>query len=223
MYEKVIEIITGRYGKGTPDDNKIVDLLFGGEDAKERFELYFHWYNLIHELGHGLMWFNSDARPHPVNEEQLVNDFAVAYWSHYGEKGKLDELGTIVTYALEHLKCPVGIGTTHVEYAFEKWGTKELYNFNNYGWFQFSCVKSSLFECKTLESILPQMGVENIRLQPKKELSYLLTEEDSTLRIIEDAVCVLREWGAILSDAIITFDNDPNRHMCNIIYNKQIK
>lgn len=216
MNERVIEIITGRYGKGTPDDNRIVDMVLCAEYAKERFELYFHWYNLIHEIGHGLLCFNSDTRLHPVNEERLVNDFAVAYWIRYGEKEKLDELNAIVTYALEHLKRPVCIGTTYIEYAVENWGTEELHNFNNYGWFQFNCVKSSLLESKTLESILPRMGVKNIRIQPARELNYLLTEEDSALKIAEDAIRVLREWGAVIPDAIITFDNDPNRHMCNI-------
>jgi len=83
--KKTVEIITGRYGKGTSEQNEVVDLILGKINTRERFETYFHWYNILHELGHSIMYFNTDVRPHPVNEEQMVNDFAIAYWLYYGE------------------------------------------------------------------------------------------------------------------------------------------
>lgn len=214
---KIIEIITGRYGQGTPEENKRVDVIFGGKAGKERFALYFHWYNLIHELGHGILHFNDFVCPHPVQEEQLVNDFAVAFWRFYGEEAKFGALKKIVAEALDNLHCPADPGVSHVAYAFEKWGTEDLLNFNNYGWFQFCCVKNSLLESKTLESVLTKMGVENIRVQPSIELHHSLTEEASALRIVQDAIRVLRAWGARIPDAVVTFDNDPNRHMCKIV------
>jgi hypothetical protein len=214
--KKNILIITGRYGKGTPSDNEIVDSIFGKGYARERFELYFHWYNLIHELGHGIIEFNSTSRLHPVKEEQLVNDFAVAYWTYYGEKEKLDELDMIVSYALTHLKRPAD-NLTHIEYAYNNWGKEELMNFNNYGWFQFSCVKNSLSEKKPIESVLPQMGVQHVMPRVQQVLTYTLEGEKTSRKIVEDAAHILSKWGVMLSNVSVAFDDDPNKHMCTHI------
>lgn len=90
--KKVVEIITGRYGMGTSEQNEVVDTILGEIHARERFEIYFHWYNILHELGHSIMCFNTGKRPHIINEEQIVNDFAVAYWMYYGEDEKMNSL-----------------------------------------------------------------------------------------------------------------------------------
>jgi hypothetical protein len=214
---KAIEIITGRYHKGTPDNDEIIHAIFGKEYAEERFEIYFHWYNILHELGHGIVEFNSKNQPHPVDVEQLVNDFAVAFWLYYGEAEKLNEIENIVTYALAQIKSPARKGMTHIEYAKGKWGTKDLYNFNNYGWFQFSCVKASLYERKKLELVLEMIGIENVKTQPSKTVTYDLLKEGTVSKIIDDAVIILREWGVVILDVYVTFDNDPNRQMCRIV------
>lgn len=72
-------------------------------------------------------------------------------------------INEIISYALSHLQCPAPTGTTHIEYAIEKWGTEELNNFNNYGWFQFSCVKDSMNKRKNLDTVLTQMGSKTTR------------------------------------------------------------
>jgi hypothetical protein len=215
--KKAVEIITGRYGMGTSEQNQVVDSILGGIHASERFETYFHWYNILHELGHSIMCFNADVRPHPVNEEQIVNDFAVAYWLYYGENKKINSLNEIISNALANIKCPAPTGVTHIEYAHEKWGTEDLYNFNNYGWFQFNCVKDSLRERKNLAIVLTQMGIKNIQVQPQEIFSYSVINENMARKIIEDAVSTMRKWGVKLPDTYIVFDNNPNRHMCNII------
>lgn len=215
--KKAINIITGRYGMGTSELNHIVDAIFGRIHARERFETYFHWYNLLHELGHGIMCFNADVRPHPISEEQIVNDFAVAYWLIYGENTKINFLDKIISNALENITCPAPSGVSHIEYAYEKWNTEDFHNFNNYGWFQFSCVKDSLRKRKNLEIVLTQMGVKNIKVQPKKTFIYPVIYENVVREIIDDAVSVLRKWGVKLPDTYVTFDSDPNKHMCNVI------
>ena len=215
--KKTVEIITGRYGKGTSEQNEVVDLILGKINTRERFETYFHWYNILHELGHSIMYFNTDVRPHPVNEEQMVNDFAIAYWLYYGEDEKINFLNEIISYSLIHLKCPAPTGVSHIEYAQEKWGTQDFYNFNDYGWFQFNCVKDSLRERKNLTFVLNQMGIKNIQVQPEKTITYSVINENTARKIIEDAVLTMGKWGLKLPNVYIVFDNDPNRHMCNII------
>jgi hypothetical protein len=42
-------------------------------------------------------------------------------------------------------------------------------------------------------------------------------DENVVREIIDDAVSVLRKWGVKLPDTYVTFDSDPNKHMCNVI------
>ena len=72
-----IKIITGQFSQAPEDQQQMIRELLG-DDAEYRYELYFHWYNVLHELGHAVMMFNSPSRPHPAEEEQLVNNFAAA-------------------------------------------------------------------------------------------------------------------------------------------------
>ena len=210
-----IEIITGLYGVGTPEQNALVECIMGGARAAERFEVYFHWHNLIHELGHGIMWFYTKERPHPVDAEVLVNRFAVAYWRHYGEAEKLEILRETVGHALGQFARPVGEDVSAMDYAKEKWGQEELYNFNNYGWFQMSCVADVLREELDLRAVLEQMGGANLVEPPRKLLCYEL-DEDTPGRTVADAVEMMREWGIVLPGVRVTFDDDPNRHMCAV-------
>ena len=82
-------ITTGLYNKGTEEDQKNVVTAMGNENTENRFKLYFQWYNVIHELGHGLLYYNNGVNIDVADEEQLVNDFAVAYWKYYGEEEKV--------------------------------------------------------------------------------------------------------------------------------------
>lgn len=216
MAAKSIEIITGRYGLGTEEQNSAVDSILGGSSAKENFELYFHWYNLIHELGHGIMCFNGAIRPHPVEEERLVNDFAVAFWLYYGEERKVEALKGIVSHALAHVTRPIASGISHIDYAATNWGKREFWSFNNYGWFQFSCVADSLASAKSLSPVLELMGVLDARVQPRQTFAYSLDDDNAPRDIVMNAAAVLRRWGAVIPAVRLTFINDPNRHMCNI-------
>jgi len=213
---QVVLITTGRYGQGTAEQNEVVDSVLGEEYAKERFELYFQWYNVLHETGHSIIWFNRQRQPDAVDAEQLVNDFAVAFWAYYGENEKFNDLKSTVAYALENIKRPVDESITYIDYARDNWGKNKFFTFNNYGWFQFSCINNSLREMKPLESVLAEMGVKNIQIQPQKTLVYPVIGEDTASKIIGDAVSILREWGAVVPEIYHTFDNDPNKHMIQI-------
>ena len=68
-----VKIVTGQYQMAPTEQKKMIQKLFG-EDAEYNYEIYFHWYNVLHELGHAIMMFNASSRPNPAEEEQLVND-----------------------------------------------------------------------------------------------------------------------------------------------------
>jgi hypothetical protein len=214
---KAALITTGQYGQSTESNNAIVDRVLG-DNAEEKFALYFQWYNVIHELGHAVFQTNNGPYQRPAYEEQLVNDFAVAFWSYYGDPNMLDELASIVDTALSNLDDPSNGHETHIEYALRRWGNDEFYSFEKYGWFQFSCVRASLQTPKTLAAVLVEMGVKDIRVQPRELLSFPEIGEETTTLIIGTAVTVLREWGAKLPTIYHTFSSDPN---ANFIQSKR--
>ena len=49
-FDPVGLIVNGLYGQGTDEQNALIHDLLGNELARDRFEVYFQWYNVIHEL-----------------------------------------------------------------------------------------------------------------------------------------------------------------------------
>lgn len=203
-------ITTARYGQGSDTDNNNVKIALGTENTEQRFETYFQWYNVIHELGHGILRYNSDIKISNVEEEQLVNDFAVAYWLYYGEEEKINELEDIVEYAVNNIESDVKDGQTYMEFAKENWNKFSFNTFNNYGWFQFSCVKESLNKRKSLEDVIKEMGIENISLPEPELLQYPEINEEVSTQIVNDAVENFHKWGLEFPKVYQSFNDDPN-------------
>ncbi len=209
-------ITTGVYRMGRKEQRALVDSLFTKENAEYYYEVYFHWYNVMHELGHALLATNADEPLHPVDEEQLVNDFAVAYWLYYGEAEKLSNLREIVSTTIPRFIRPTSIDKTFVEYAKEMWGHKELYNFNNYGWFQFHCVSTSLKKRINLESALKKLGGKNLISQKRDTFSYAI-DDQMVASVLKDAEIALAAWGMNVPSIKLTYSNDLNAHMCKML------
>lgn len=208
-----IHIITGRFQDAPAEQQDFIHTLFS-EDAPCKYELYFHWYNLIHELGHAIMMFNAPARPHPAEEELLVNQFAAAYWQHYGEPKKLQVLQSMIDETIQKFHTPAAHDESYLAYAKRVWGSDEFYTFETYGWFQFSCVIDALSRPLTLQQSLNQMCAAPVSPQPTETLSYTL-QDASPSQIITDAIKHLKAWGVLLPDEIdVLFCSDVNCHMC---------
>lgn len=205
-------ITTASYGKGSKKDNALVEKVMGKENPEERFKIYFQWYNVVHELGHGVLHYNSDLKIDKAKEEQLVNDFAVAYWMYYGETDKLVELADIANYAASQLESPIKDESKYLEYAEKNFNKKEFKTFNNYGWFQFTCVKESVKNMKSLEKVLKEMGIENYKLNKQKTLEYETINEETSGIIIDDAIENFNEWGLYFPKAHQKFSNNPNNN-----------
>jgi len=93
--ELVLVIINELYGQGLIEQNEMSHSLLGNADVRERFELCFQWYNTIYGLGYLITFSYGTYDPsdlentsHIVDEEVLVNSFAVAFWMNFGEKEK---------------------------------------------------------------------------------------------------------------------------------------
>ena len=204
-------ITTGRFGHGTEQYNELANQIFGQENPEERFNIYFNWFNVVHEIGHAIIRSNDGPDLNPVDEELLVNEFAVAFLAHHGEEGKLDVIEEIVDYARRQVVPPVE-NMTHEEYAREYWGRGDFFSFNNYGWFQFNVVYYALQDTRSLEEILVEMGVENIHVQPEIRFIYESFDENMVEQVIYDSVSTLRDWGAVIHPVYHRFSDNPATH-----------
>lgn len=213
---KCYSVTTGLYNQSTKENQKNVETAMGKENTEERFEIYFQWYNVIHELGHGLLYYNDGVDIDVVDEEQLVNDFAVAYWKYYGEEEKLKELEDIVNYAVENVGTNYKDGVDYIKLGKENSNGKSFsnsfFNFNDYGWFQFSSVKKSFETNKDLNQVLKEMGFKDFKLTKKELLIYEDINTEVSTQIINDAVNNFNKWGLKFPKATHHFEKDPNNN-----------
>ena len=210
-----VKIVTGQYQMAPTEQKKMIQKLFG-EDAEYNYEIYFHWYNVLHELGHAIMMFNASSRPHPAEEEQLVNDFAYAYWKHYGEPHKLKNLHSIVNETIHKFTIPTYNDEYYLDYAKNVWGTEEFFSFNNYGWFQFSSVQAAITKATSLEQALNKMCSAKVSPKKSETLKYEICDQMAS-QVIADAVRLMKDWGILLpKENEIVFCDDVNCHMCQV-------
>ena len=66
------KIISGQYGSGIEDQQAGYKMLFWEDNIQYKFDLYFHWYNIIHELGHCVV-DTQKINMSKVQEEMFVN------------------------------------------------------------------------------------------------------------------------------------------------------
>lgn len=209
---RVYSVTTARYNKGSKKDNINVKKALGNDNTEERFKNYFQWYNVIHELGHGVLEYNSDIKLGNAEEEQLVNDFAVAYWMRYGESERLSLLKETVDYATTHIDGVDFSKVDYIEYANKNWNKWKFKSFNGYGLFQFTSTKKAIENQKNLTQVLEEMGIKDFKLEDKKYLEYPEINEEVSTEIINDAVENIRNWGLEFPDARQHFSNDPNKN-----------
>lgn len=205
-------LITGRYETGSPEIKAQIAGILGTERTAETYRLYFYWYNVLHELGHAILHFNEHPLYTDFEEEPLVNAFAVAFWSLYGEKEKMDALRDLVNAALSRCVSPAPSGMGYREYARRYWGTPAFFTFNNYAWVQFHSVAETLRRPKPLGEVLSLLSDRPITEQLGYTLAYDLGEKELPLRIVREVVPILREWGISLPDLPHRMVDDPSRH-----------
>lgn len=223
-------IVTARYA-GTEEYKQFIDKTFG-TNAEERYRNYFQWYNVVHELTHGLISYNSNMSisdrmmknsQAPHLEEIVVNDFAVAYWKKYGEPERIQMLKETVDYILSNLPDP-----TEGKMTYEEYGKKIMTGdsepiFEEYGWFQFTCVKHALESDLTLEEAYKKLGLAKEVIFDDEKLSYASIDEEVSDKVINDTVSKFKKWGLNYSEIYHQFDNDPNNNFSSPINENQYR
>ena len=216
--EKIIIIITGRYGQGTPEENEMVASILGREDTQKRFNIYFNWFNTVHEIGHIVEHSLQDGGFGFLEGELFANAFAAGFWAHYGDEDTFGILREIVSHAVENTESPLPEIEDIYDFA-RLWEqgdadlTAELFSFESYGWFQFNLVYRVLDEMRDFASVLRDAGIEINEVPPQYVITTSLGEYNipEILRIVFTAL--RDDWGIEMPANVYFMQSDePHVH-----------
>lgn len=172
-------IVSGQFETGTKEQQLGYMQLFGEENIQHKFDLYFHWYNIIHETGHCLK-SETDIKMSGVQEEMFVNEFAISYYRFVGEDEKLVELQNLLQSVIDGLPTVVPAGETFTGFYERIWNTEQINNVMIYGYFQLNSVLEAMKKQRTFEEVLSDLGIHIIRdkqiLRCTEEISSENTE-----------------------------------------------
>ena len=151
-------IMSGKFETGTQEQQMGYAMLLGQENIQYKFDLYFHWYNLVHEMGHCVVTACGKEFS-PLMEEMFVNEFAVGYYRYIGDDERLADLQAMLQASIDNMPSPVPEGESFLEFYERIWGTDELMSVMVYGYLQLNSVLMALKKDKPFSEILADLGL----------------------------------------------------------------
>ncbi|MDO5519426.1 MAG: hypothetical protein Q4G58_02920 [bacterium] len=215
------EIISGTFDTGTDEQQAGYVKLFGEEKVQERFELYFHWFNVVHEVGHILVE-QQKKRINPVEEELLVNQFTLAYWKHVGGDAELEVLKEVMTDAISKMPNPIPSKQTFTEYFKRIWGTAKLYTVEMYGYFQLSSVLHAMKQEKSLEEVLYELGIEQMDLSMMEPV-HMEPSAKNASQILSSCISNLHNAGIMMPSVRLELVKNPEVQCCQPVKERESK
>ena len=152
------KILSGKFETGNEEQQMGYKMLFGEVSIQYKFDLYFHWYNLVHEMGHCLVE-KYGLKLSPVQEEMYVNELAVGYYRYVGESDRLAELKSILKAVIDQMPSPVPEGESFTSFFESIWGTDALMNVMTYGYFQLNSVLEAMKTGRKFADVISELGV----------------------------------------------------------------
>lgn len=204
------KIYTGLWDKGSEEAREPFIKLFSDEYKAGQFhKIYFQWYNLIHEFCHSLRCdqygIQVDWSKEGASEEQMVNDFAVAYWKKFGESSKLEFIMNEINGILKRISNPVPKGEEFLDYFNTHFG-EETSSVELYGFLQFTCVKRAFDSSETLSEVLNRFGIKNKDICEKK---LIYTDGYDPQIIVDDCCKILNKMGVKTPKVEVVLVDDP--------------
>lgn len=210
------EIISGKYETGTMEEQMGFAQLFGEESVQKKFDLYFHWYNIIHEIGHVLVDINN-VDMDDVNEELFANSFAVAYWKEVDKKNNLNRVKEMINHIIKDIPSPLTKESNFKEFFKKIWGTEIMNSVMMYGYFQLCCVLEAFNLDKNLSDVLQEVGYKEVSLSNMKPYSYEVNSEN-TKKVLENCLDNLKACGVTnLSKITLKLVDNPEMQCCNVV------
>lgn len=211
------KIITGRFENGTHEQQEAYTQLFGADSTQYKFDLYFHWYNIVHEYGHCILDFYNKGIG-GVDEEILVNKFAVSYWKYVGFEDELAKLKTMLETALSGFPNPIPENRTFIDWYSEIWGTQKLMSVPIYGYFQFKSVIIAIEESKDLSSWFDEIEINGFVASNSCKLEKYPIVAESSTKYLNDLQNLLKVAGLKCPTVDIELTNDPMTHCSQKVY-----
>lgn len=200
-------IISGRFETGTKEQQFGYIQLFGNDDIQYFFDLYFHWYNLVHETGHCICErYGADMTA--FDEEMFVNRFAVAYYRYAGEDDKLAFLQGRLAAIIGGIPSPVPEGETFEEFYKRIWNTEQIANVMIYGYFQLNSVLEALKKKGSLKDVLKEIKVPVNDLVTPEKCQAEVTSSNTDL-FLEKAVSNLKSIGVDVPEIKLELVDNP--------------
>ena len=206
------KIVSGRYETGTQVQQMGYNQLFGNERIQEKFDLYFHWFNIVHEIGHIIVDIQKIDMD-KVDEELFVNCFAVSYWRSVDECNNLEKVQCIIEDILKHMPSPIPHGATFNDFFKSIWGTEQMNSVMMYGYFQISCVSEAFKSNKSLSELLSEVGYENVDMSVIKPYNEGVNSEN-TNKVLNQCIKNLNSIGVKVNDVKIELVDNPEIQCC---------
>ncbi len=200
------KIISGRYETGTEEEQTGYRQLFGEDNIQYKFDLYFHWYNLVHEMGHCLVE-KYGKQMSKVQEEMFVNELAVSYYRYIGESERLRELEGYLQAVIDMVPSPVPEGQTFTSFFESIWGTEALNNVMMYGFFQLNSVLEAMHKEKKFEDITKELGVTLQASKPVKCTASITSSNAAAF--LEAASENMRSFGFDVPEITLELNDNP--------------
>lgn len=205
------KIISGQFDRGTEEQKAAFVHLFREDNTQYKFDLYFHWYNIVHEYGHCLLdYYNKSIGG--VKEEILVNQFAVGYWKHMGCEKELEILEEILSEILQRLPNPVPDNMSFVEYYTQIWGTDLLMRVDIYGYLQFKSVLLALEGTEELSAIFEKMGISGSLDKKENPCNEYSITAQTAKTVLDNLQLMLEDSGIKHPDVQLKLVDDPSIH-----------
>ena len=204
-------IKTGQFEKGTREQQAAFISLFGSENIQYKFDFYFHWYNIIHEYGHCLCsHYDSDIQG--LEQELLVNRFAVSIWRYAGNETELKNLQEMLDEILQRIKDPVPNDMSFIDYYEQIWGTDMIMEVPVYGYFQFKSVRMALEDSEGLAHVFAEMGIHKKIGNGRPSYKRYSISAHTAKEVLDDMQRLLGALGIELPAVDIELVEDPSVH-----------
>ena len=205
-------IVSGKYEKGNEEQKLGFIQLWGDEDIQGIFDLYFHWFNLIHELGHALLRFQG-IEMNSVEEEVFVNCFAVQYWKSVDKTGRIDEINKISSKVVSRLSSVLPADVDFYSFYNALWETEDMFKTMVYGPFQMLCTQKAFGSTKSLETLLGEIGYQGLNFEALRlqEVDLAITEPT---QIIEGCLENLKSIGCKTPVIGFEYSDNPEHQYC---------
>jgi len=176
----------------------------------ECFNLYFHWFNIIHELSHILASNNGvPRRNNLVEKETMVNRIAASFLREFGDIDSYKRLQLIVDNAQEQLESPIPVSASFDEY-FSDYKGEDDRDMAKYAFLQLTLARKALHSTEGIYDVLSHYRITNVRkVEKNKTCSVKNIDAQHT---IDEASAILGEMWLIVPKVTVIYCNNPLIH-----------